>query len=181
MKSAGKSHLRASYAGSSRRSLFYQKARMRDLETAAKGSRTIDSFFSQTDTAGTNSSNGAEKTTEESEDETGSQAMLDSANIAELSDNDLNEEEATTEDELVVEGRMIKEIEEYLGKKGSETVSIEEEAKLQGVLQYLRLRQTGKDKCKYRASVFIASINDKTLYWGRCLVRWKKNKKIVLS
>jgi len=51
MKSAaltGKSHLRAPYTGSSRRSVFYGKARMRDLETAAKDSRTIDSFFIQT-------------------------------------------------------------------------------------------------------------------------------------
>jgi hypothetical protein len=164
--SENKPHLRAPYTGTSERTTFRQKARTKALKAAAAGSQSIMSYFIQ---------GPVPEVKAEVEWEA-------SATDEEPSDDDLEEDDK--EDELILEGKMIMEINEYLtDKKNQKTIGTEEKAKLQAVLQYLRLRQTGMDQT--HARIQVATANGKTPYWGRCLVRWAKewsvNKKIVLS
>jgi hypothetical protein len=87
-------------------------------------------------------------------------------------------------DDLAVERKLIEEITEYLNsKENSKIIGTKEKARLQAILQYLRLYQTGmKEK---ECSRLIAIINGKSSYWGHCLILWTKewrmHGKITLS
>jgi len=163
--SDNKSHLRAPYTGTSERTLFRQKAKAKILKASAVGSHSIESYFIR------NSIREVETEVEIEGDRPDD----------ELSD---DEEDHEREDEDVSEEKIITEINEHLSnKENQKTIGIEERAKLEAVLQYLRLRQIGMNQTYARIQV--ATANGKSSYWSRCLVHWVKewkvNKKIVLS
>jgi hypothetical protein len=155
---------------------FRKKKHAKSLVKAAAASRSIDSYFrlatvpaSAPETApGSTSADGIGPEVDREADQSEEEA----------SDDDLDE------NELVTHGKMIAEIDAYLAnKKGKESISAEERAKLQAIQQYLRIRQTGIGKGQ--ACLQVAIVNGKTPYWGRCILcwasQWKTNKKIVLS
>ena len=167
------SHLRSAYTGSSRATFYRKKSRAKALENEAKQCQRIYSYFQLSILSGYSA---------RTETETSLNDTLETMEESQSDDDSYNSD--SEENELEEEKTIIDEIQTYLAnKKGKKSIGPEETAKLQAVLQFLRIRQTGAKKGQ--ASSQIAIANGKSTYWGRCIVgwakQWKENHKILLS